>query len=181
LIAAGLLLLGGVLLAPLSLPILSMKATERYIRGITFGAADKVYELTGDLHGMFGWRERVAAIAGVWDGLPPGERERTAIFAGWYGLAAAVDYFGPAYGLPGAFSGHMSYHLWGPPARAVDTWLVIGVSERDLASYFEEMIPGAEVELEDVNPWERRFVVLVCRRSQVDLREAWPRLRHWSF
>jgi hypothetical protein len=32
-----------------------------------------------------------------------------------------------------------------------------------------------------VNPWERRFVVLACRRPKVDLREAWPRLRRWSF
>ncbi len=75
----------------------------------------------------------------------------------------------------------MSYHLWGPPARAVDTWLVVSVSERDLAPYFEEITVGADVELEDVNLWERRFVVLVCRRPKVDLREAWPGLRRWSF
>jgi len=180
-VSAGLLLAGGVVLAPLSLPILSMKATDRYVCAFTFGATDKIYELTGDLHGMFGWRERVEAIASVWNGLSPEERERAAIFAGWYGPAAAVDYFGPAHGLPAAFSGHMSYHLWGPPARAVDTWLVVSVPERDLARYFEEITVGAELELDDVNPWERRFVVLVCRRPKVDLREAWPRLRRWYF
>jgi hypothetical protein len=178
---AALLLAGGVLVTPLSLPILSIKDTDRYVRAFTFGAADKVYELTGDLHGMFGWRERVEAIAGVWNDLSQEERGRSAVFSGWYGPAAAVDYFGLAYGLPGAFSGHMSYHLWGPPPRAVDTWLVVSVPERDVAPYFEEISVGADVELEDVNPWEHRFVVLVCRRPKVDLREAWPRLRRWSF
>jgi hypothetical protein len=92
-----------------------------------------------------------------------------------------VDYFGPTYGLPRAFSGHMSYYLWGPPPRAADTWLVVSVSERDVTPYFQEVTVGADVELEDVNPWERHFVVLVCRRPRVDLREAWPRLRRWSF
>jgi hypothetical protein len=175
------LLAGGVLVAPLSLPILSIKATDHYVRAFTFGAADKVYELTGDLHGMFGWRERVEAIAGVWNGLSQEERGRAAVFSGWYGPAAAVDYFGPAYGLPGAFCGDMSYYLWGPPPRPVDRWLVVSVSERDIAPYFEEIPVGADVELEDVNPWEHRFVVRVCRRPKVNLREAWPRLRHWSF
>ena len=75
----------------------------------------------------------------------------------------------------------MSYHLWGPPPREVDTWLVVSVSERDGATYLEEISVGADVELEDVNPWERRFVVLVCRRPKVDLHEAWPRLRRWAF
>jgi hypothetical protein len=58
---------------------------------------------------------------------------------------------------------------------------VVSVSERDVAPHFEEISVGADAELEDVNPWERRFVVLVCRRNKVDLREAWPRLRRRSF
>ncbi len=180
-VSVGLLLAGGVLAAPLSLPILPIEATDRYVRAFTFGAADKVYELTGDLHGMFGWHERVEAVASVWKGLTDEERGHAAVFSGWYGPAAAVDYFGPAYGLPPAFSGHMSYFLWGPPPREVNTWLVVSVPERDLVPYFEEIAVGAEIELSDVNPWERRFVVRLCRRPRVDLREAWPRLRRWSF
>lgn len=176
-----LLLVAGALLAPLSLPVLPIDATDRYVRAFTFGAADKVYELTGDLHGMFAWRERVEAVAQVFDQLPRNEREKTAIFAGWYGPAAAIDHFGPALGLPRAYSGHMSYYLWGPPDRSFDTWLVVGVPPADLAPFFEEIRVGAEVELPHVNPWERSFVVLVCRRPKVDLREVWPRLRRYSF
>ena len=37
-VSVGLLLAGGVLVAPLSLPILSIKATDRYVRAFTFGA-----------------------------------------------------------------------------------------------------------------------------------------------
>jgi hypothetical protein len=69
-----------------------------YLTAMTFGAFRNVYELTGDLHGMFGWKERVAIIADVYNRLPAEEKKRTVILAGWYGPAAAVDYFGGPYG-----------------------------------------------------------------------------------
>jgi len=179
-VTVGFLALGGLLLAPLSLPVLPIETTEAYVRAATFGASDKVYELTGDLHGMYGWRERTETVARAWNALDPAERERAAVFAGWYGPAAAIDYFGRALGLPPALSGHMSYHLWGPPAGPVETLLVVAVPKSDLEPFFEDISVGAEVELAHVNPWERRFVVLVCRRPKVDIRDAWPRLRRWS-
>jgi hypothetical protein len=43
--------------------------------------------------------------------LAPEERQRSVILGSWYGVAGAVDYFGPALGLPNAVSGHMTYHL----------------------------------------------------------------------
>ncbi|MGH7856300.1 MAG: glycosyltransferase family 39 protein, partial [Candidatus Binatia bacterium] len=53
------LLVGGLFVLPASLPILPIDATERYIGTLTFGLLEKAYEVTGDLHGQFGWRERV--------------------------------------------------------------------------------------------------------------------------
>ena len=45
-------------------------------------------------------------FAGAWRYLPPEERSRAAIFASDYGVAGALDLFGPERGLPKAISGH---------------------------------------------------------------------------
>jgi len=61
----------------------------------------------------FNWQEMVQAVVRVYQTLTPEERAKTAIFTNNYGEAAAIDFFGPKYGLPKAISGHQSYFLWG--------------------------------------------------------------------
>ena len=46
------------------------------------------------------WRDRLLAKA--------------AVFGQNYGEAGAIDFYGPALGLPSALSAHNSYYLWGP-------------------------------------------------------------------
>ena len=36
------------------------------------------------------------------------------------------------------------------------------------------------VELENVNPWERRFSVAICRKPKTDVHQLWPRIRRWG-
>jgi 4-amino-4-deoxy-L-arabinose transferase-like glycosyltransferase len=177
-VAIGAYLMVGAILVPLSLPILSIEATDRYVTAITFGALGNVYELTGDLRGQFGWRERVEVVARVYEGLPPEERRRTAIYARWYGIAGAIDYFGGAYGLPKSICDHLTYRLWRPREEPAGTVIVADMrnGEREVwAAMFEEVTIAAEIELEHVNPWERRFAVAVCRGPKVDFHEAWAK------
>jgi hypothetical protein len=178
-VTLGTLFAGGVLMLPLALPVFSIDTTERYITAMTFGVFRNVYELTGDLHGMFGWRERVAIIADVYNRLPAEEKKRTVILAGWYGPAAAVDYFGGPYGLPKAVSGHLTYYLWGLPEGPIQTVLAVYIPRKVLLEYFDEVEVGARVDLDNVNPYERRSGVLICRKPKVDLHTVWPRLRSW--
>ena len=167
---------GSLLLAPLSLPILPIDRTEHFVHILTFGAFENIFELTGDLRGMFGWQERVEVLAEVYQELPEDERRRTAIYAGWYGPAGAIDLFGPAHGLPPAFSDHMSYHLWGPPEEDFEVLLAVNTRLEDLRNYFEDVTVAREIRLENVNPWDEVFQVLVCRRPKGNLRAAWPEL-----
>ena len=178
-VTVGTLFAGGVLMLPLALPVFPIDAAERYITAMTFGAFRNVYELTGDLHGMFGWKERVAIIAEVYHRLPAEEKKGTVILAGWYGPAAAVDYFGGPYGLPKAVSGHMTYYLWGLPEGPIETVLAVYIPRRTLLEYFGEVEVGALVDLDNVNLDERRFGVLICRKPKVDMHTVWPRLRRW--
>lgn len=176
-----LLVAGGLWMAPLNLPIFSLERTEAYIDAITFGAFDNVYELTADLRGQFGWEERVEAVADAWHGLPDDERERAVILGEWYGPAGAVDLYGPARGLPPAFSTHLGYHLWGPPPAAADVYVYVmaGHDPEDLEAYFGDVSVVRRLELEKVNPWHTPFVISVAREPKVDVAEAWPALRSY--
>jgi len=174
-----LITLGGLAMAPVSLPALSIDATDRYVDTVTFGAFDNIYELTGDLHGMFGWPERVEAVAEVYDSLSPEEKERTMLFAAGYGNAGVVDYFGRQRGLPQAVSFDQSYWLWGYPDSPVETVIGVGFSLEFLEQIYEEVEVAASVELENVNPHQTPFVVTLCRRPKITMDEIWPQVRPW--
>jgi len=175
----GSLVLGGAALAPMSIPILSIDATERYIGALTFGAFQNVYELTGDLRGMFGWEERVRAVAEVYSSLPSEERDSAVIFGDSYGVAGAIDHFGRRHGLPKAMSFDMTYYLWSEPDRPIEVMITAGVDAEDLQPLFEEVHVAERIELANVNPWDREFIVTVCRRPKVPLRDVWARNRPW--
>lgn len=174
------LLAGNLVLLPVSMPILPIDATESFVRTVTFHAFDNVYELTGDLRGMFGWKERVEAVAEVYNSLPAKERERTVIYSGWYGPAGAVDLFGPKLGLPHAVSGHLTYHMWGLPPGPIDTLIAVEMPLDILKERFEDVTVMKEIEIPEANPWDRDFQVVLCRRPKVDLHKLWPSTLHYD-
>ena len=134
---------------------------------------------TGDLRGMFGWRERVDAMAEVYHGLAPEERKRTIIFAAGYGNAGAVDHFGKGLGLPRASSLAMTYWIWGLPKEPFDTVIGIGFPPEVMEKIFNQVQVMAKVELKNVNPWETPFYVTVCRDPKVPLEKVWLKNRPW--
>jgi len=46
--------------------------------------------------------------------LPPDLRARTGIYANDFGQGGAIDFYGPALGLPKAIGGHLTFWYWGP-------------------------------------------------------------------
>jgi hypothetical protein len=171
--------LGGLALAPVSLPALSIDATDRFVDTVTFGAFDNIYELTGDLHGMFGWPERVDAVTTVYDSLSPAEKEKTMLFAADYGNAGVVDHLGKQRGLPRAVSFDKTYWLWGYPDHPVETVIGVGFSVEFLEQIYDEVEVAASVELENVNPYQTPFVVTLCRRPKIPMDKVWPQVRPW--
>ncbi|MCK4762529.1 MAG: glycosyltransferase family 39 protein [Candidatus Aminicenantes bacterium] len=172
-----LLFLGGTAMAPLSVPLMDIDTTEKYIHKVTFGAFKNIYELTRDLRGMFGWKERLAGLAKVYHSLPAEEQQRTVIWAAGYGNAGAVDYFGGAYGLPKAVALGMNYWLWGVPEGPIDTVIGMGFKKETMEIFFNKVELAAEIELENVNPWWRKFPITLCREPKDPLPEIWKRNR----
>ena len=112
------LVLGGMVAAPLALPILPVEAAVAYANfwdvqnvRVEKEASGKLPQLYAD---MMGWPQQAEIVAGVFRSLSTEDRSRVAILTKNYGQAGSIDLFGPSYGLPHAISGHNNYYLWGP-------------------------------------------------------------------
>lgn len=98
-----------------------------------------------------------------------------------YGTAAAVVVFGARHGLPDAASGANGFFLWGPPTRAADPLLAVGIDATWLRRLCSELalagILGRDAE-------ENRFdvprPVYVCRGLRQPLTAMWPALRTYD-
>ena len=62
------------------------------------------------------WPSLVGLVAREYHGLPPALRARTTLLTGNYGEAGAIERFGPADGLPTAYSGSQQLLALGPAA-----------------------------------------------------------------
>ena len=129
---------------------------------------------------VHGWEDIVSKVAGVARSLPAGEREGLAILAPDYGIAGAIDFFGPEQGLPPASSGHNNYWWWGP-SGGDDAMIVIGGSRERLENRCGEVHRALEsLDCGLCMPYEDRRPVWICRDMKAPLSELWPRLRHYD-
>lgn len=124
------------------------------------------------------WQEQVAAVARVYHALSPDEQGKTAILCGNYGQAAAVDFFGPHYGLPKAISGHQNYFFWGPRNYTGEIVIVVGVPEEDARKQFASVEVGATLDIPYAYAYETR-PILICRGLKWNLQAVWPRVKNW--
>lgn len=127
-----------------------------------------VVAVNEDVGATIGWPEFVADIAEVY---PDG----AVIFTANYGEAGAVDRFGPAHGLPRAYSGHNAYGDWGPPPDGNAPVLTVGIRLPVLEEYFR----GCAVVEPLSEPGLTSAVdVAVCGGPRQAWSKAWTALRH---
>jgi hypothetical protein len=122
------LIIGGVIFAPLVMPITPVNSP--------------VWKIANELHDLFreqlGWHELVETIAGVYADLPAAEKSKAGIYAGNYGEAGAINLYGPAYGLPEAISGINSYWLRGYGDPPPQTLVIVGEQREWTEKYFTD-------------------------------------------
>ena len=178
-----LIVASGALLLPIVCPILSPEHYLRYQAALGIKAPVAERQSNGPLPQYFadefGWEEMVQQVAHVYDSLSPAERGRAAIFCNSWGEAAAVDFFGPKYGLPRAISNHNNYWYWGPRDYTGDIVIVLGSDGRGDRESFQSVEATAEVE----HPYSRRdehFTIWLCRGPKKNLRELWPQLKKFD-
>jgi hypothetical protein len=176
-VAAVVLIVAAVVVAPLAMPVLPINTLTRYARFWDVQAVqvenvpqDDLPQLFGD---MFGWQEQVATVAKVYEALPSAERAHATIAAYNYGEAGAIDYFGPAYGLPPAVSGHNQYGFWGPGGNSNEVVVAIGYSDGFLRQFFDDVQRQATISSAHSLPEERNVAIFVCREPRADWATMW--------
>jgi hypothetical protein len=178
------LVFGGMVAAPLALPILPLDAAAEYAK---FWDVDRVQverEPSGKLPQMYadmmGWPQQADVVAGVFHALSPDDQARVAILTKNYGQAGAIDYFGQALGLPHAISGHNNYFLWGPQEYTGEVVIAVGMPLDDLKATFDQIDQAATINYEYAIPEENNLPVYVCRKPKMTLQQAWPRLKFYG-
>ncbi len=167
----------GALLMPFSVPLLSPENFLRYQKAMGFQPPEIEHQQNGPLPQWFadefGWQEMVEKVACAYNSLPAEERARTAIFSNGWGEAAAVDFYGPKYGLPQAISKHNSYWIWGPRNYDGSSMIILRSSGRNEPKLFQRVEVVGHVE----HPYARRdeyFDIYLCRGLEGNLKKFWP-------
>lgn len=171
------LLLGCLVTLPIGLPVLSMEHLKPYVRTITFGALDRIYEVTGTWHDQFGWENQVATVSEIFHTLTPEEQADCMIFVSNFGQAGALDFYGPRYGLPHATCVHQNYFFWGPPQVSGKLAIIYGFDEAKSRVFYDEVKQVAVISCPECMPFEDNLGVYICRWPRLDLKAAWPVLR----
>ena len=133
-----------------------------------------VLEMNEDVGETIGWPELARTVAEVRRGAPG-----AVILTQNYGEAGAIDRYGPALGLPSAFSGHNAYGAWGPPRDGSAPVVVVGVRPDVLAEHLRGCRLAARIVNDDeVDNEERGRAVSVCEGPRRAWSEEWDGLRH---
>ncbi len=174
--------LGGAVIAPLMLPILSPEQYIAYAAKLGFKPARQEVNhqslLPQYFADQFGWPELVAQVAELYNSLPPNQRAVTGILAGNYGEAGAINLFGPKYGLPRAYSRHQTYWYWGPPSENYTNLIFLQFSLEDVQDNCTSW--QAVAHYNRYGMAEENTPIYLCRGVEFDLRKVWSHYKHWN-
>ncbi len=170
----------GMVSLPYGLPVLSPAAMVRYAAGGPTGGVttntDQRLRLPQDYADMLHWRQRAAAVARVYDSLPPDERAQAVIGADNYGEAGAIDYYGRALGLPNAICGCGSYWFFGPGSKPGAVLITIGTRAADLRQFYGTVTPAGRLIDTLAVPEEQDVPLFVSTQPVMTLQALWPML-----
>lgn len=180
---ATILILAGLITVPFGVPVLPVATFLRYSQALPYSMFAKTERDAIDVQlpqlyaDMFGWQNVADTVADVYRSLPPAERANCGILAGNYGEAGAIDYYGPALGLPKALSGHNSYYDWGPRGYSGECMIIFGERSGEFIQLFGDVQQVATIHSRYAMPNERSVPVYLCRKPRAPLSALWPQFK----
>jgi hypothetical protein len=122
------------------------------------------------------WHDVVSQIASTYR-----QADAQGILTDSYGTAAALDRYGPEFGLPPAISGANGYYLWSP-ASDPESVIAIGYAPELLATIYRDVSPIGQVRgrFDLDNRYDFPRVIYQCSGKLATLRAKWPLLRRFD-
>jgi hypothetical protein len=127
-----------------------------------------------------GWPQLAEQVAAVDRSLSPQDRAHAVIYANHYGLAGALDRYGPRYGLPPVYSGQNSYADFGRPADDTDVVIAVGVDRDAFGALFASCQPSGTFQI-DLPVADQGTGFLVCRGPREPWAQLWSKLTWIGF
>ncbi len=165
------LILGGLLVLPMSNPILPPAQWIAYASALHLRNQASKTEMndSGPLPQFyadrFGWQEEVDQVEEVMASLPPDERRKVTLICDNYGEASALNFLG--HGLPFAMSGQNNYWLWAGDGKGnliSDGSVVIDVENttvEHLKRYFDSVQVVGQIGTTYSMPFEHKKIFLL--------------------
>jgi len=151
---------------------------------VDYLADTPIVDINYDAGETVGWPEFAGVVAGVLNSLPATERAGAVVLTGNYGEASAIDRYGPALGLPAAYSGHNAFWEWGPPVGGrpddrSEVVVAVGISRDLLAGNFGSVEAAGTIDNGvGLDNEEQGRTVWLCRDQSAPWPQIWPSFRH---
>lgn len=179
------MVIGGIITAYIAMPILPVDTFIKISAILSKDAGVKTErhemgELPQHFADRFGWEKMATTVANVYSKLPEKEKSKACIFAGNYGEAGAIRFFGKKYGLPEPISGHGWHYYQGTKNYTSEIVIFIGIPIRYLQSHFDEIIQSDIFQCQYCMPYENNQPVYVCRKPKRSLKEILEDLKHFD-
>lgn len=165
------LLASAAVMVPVALPVLPARVLHTV----------PLQKINYDLGEEIGWQREVALVAREYRALPAAQRRVTTILAGNYGEAGALDRFGPADGLPAAYSGANTFWLWGPPPAGDVDAIAVNPDLRQLQREFTTIrLVATYTNGLGVSDDEEGVQIYVATGLRSSWASAWPAFRDYA-
>ncbi len=121
-----------------------------------------------------------ASVKQAYSTLTPQEQAEACVFTSNYGEAGAIDFYGPALGLPKAISGHNNYFIWGPQGCSGKVLITVNIPMTDLVSGFDSVTPAGSTSCTYCMSYEDNAPIFIARGIHANIQEAWPGVKHYE-
>lgn len=169
---------------PMLLPILPVQQYIAYTKATgqepTSSENKELAELPQFYADMFGWKEKAADVAKVFNSLSEEEKKKCAIISTNYGRCGAIDFFGEPLGLPKSIGTHNNYWIWGPRDYNGDVLIILGGDLEDHKDDFESVEEAGISDCQYCMPYENHVKIFVCRGLKLNLDESWAKEKHYD-
>ncbi|MEV6362689.1 ArnT family glycosyltransferase [Nocardia asteroides] len=175
-------LLTGIATATCLVLVLALPLPQSWLTRPTDDYADN--DARSKYFGQGGWSELVSTVDGAYRALPAEGRDGLVLVTQNYWQAAALEYYGPARGLPAVYSPNRGYGYFAAPPDDTDAVLYVGVDHPEvvLGAACADTTMLARIDEPLGYPGVNRAVaVWLCRTPHVAWAALWPTLRTLGF
>ncbi|MDP8243296.1 MAG: glycosyltransferase family 39 protein [Candidatus Hinthialibacter antarcticus] len=175
-ILLGVIIVGGVVVAPIVLPVLSPAASIQYSEALGIRPSSGEKSDSGALPQLFadmiGWEDMARQLSEAVQSLPENERANCVLIVSNYGQAGAIDFFRDKYNLPPVLCPHNNYWYWADLDMDASVYITI-ISLEDNQEVFETVEPIGEIERPLSMPYENNRAIYRCADPKTPIKDLW--------